>query len=49
MLVNIYDIEIAHGIEGVGRHVAARRRRPAGRAASASALSELGFQVVREQ
>jgi len=48
LLVNIYDIEIAHGIEGVGGTlllaVDAQQTQLFG-----DALSELGFQVVRER
>lgn len=48
LLVNIYDIEIAHGIEGAGGTlllaIDAQQT-----ALFADALSELGFQVVREQ
>jgi prephenate dehydrogenase len=48
LLVNIYDIEIAHGIEGVGGTlllaIDAQQTELFG-----DALTELGFQVVREQ
>ena len=48
LLVNIYDIEIAHGIEGVGGTlllaIDAQQT-----TLFADALSTLGFQVVREQ
>jgi len=48
LLVNIYDIEIAHGIEGVGGTlllaIDAQQTELFG-----DALHELGFQVVREQ
>ena len=48
LLVNIYDFEIAHGIEGVGGTlllaIDAQQTQLFG-----DALTELGFQVVREQ
>ena len=48
LLVNIYDIEIAHGIEGVGGTlllaIDAQQTQLFG-----DALTGLGFQVVREQ
>ncbi|HEY1223195.1 MAG TPA: prephenate dehydrogenase/arogenate dehydrogenase family protein [Acidimicrobiales bacterium] len=48
LLVNIYDIEIAHGIEGVGGTLLLAVD-SAQVATFAEALAELGFQVVRER
>jgi hypothetical protein len=48
LLVNIYDIEIAHGIEGVGGTLLLAIDAQQTELFS-DALEELGFQVVREQ